>query len=394
MPARSSLKAAREFAERHAAWIGARLRVCRSRSRSSRARHAVARRRSSHRRIGRASAAGYGSSERAGAADLRRRRAPHVARRVADFLKREARKDLEAAVARHCEELGVKPRRIVLRDTVSRWGSCSSTGALNFSWRLILAPPFVLDYLAAHEVAHIVHMNHSPLSGSLRAACTPEPTRRNLAQGAWREPASLRRDVGVISPLSRGLHHPFQRVEHELQVLRTRKTVIAVLDQRQRRRSPPKRCISASAWEKGTSSSRMPCSTAVGAPVRIIPPSRRCFRPSSIRARVKKSGCRIGGRPPPRAFFQDRSSPLFRRLGPDEPSVKSTAGAMRMRPAGRRLRPSCSGAGGEQRKVTPHRGAEQDLRSLALRPHERQRLLEPREMVPSLSRPSEQPWPE
>jgi len=50
----------------------------------------------------------------------------------------------------------------VLRDTVSRWGSCSSTGGLNFSWRLILAPPFVLDYLAAHEVAHIVHMNHSP----------------------------------------------------------------------------------------------------------------------------------------------------------------------------------------------------------------------------------------
>ena len=49
-----------------------------------------------------------------------------------------------------------------LRDPVSRWGSCSSTGSLNFSWRLIMAPPFVLDYLAAHEVAHLVHLDHSP----------------------------------------------------------------------------------------------------------------------------------------------------------------------------------------------------------------------------------------
>ena len=55
--------------------------------------------------------------------------APHVARRVADFLKREARRDLEAAVARHAAALDVKPRRISLRDTTSRWGSCSSTGA-------------------------------------------------------------------------------------------------------------------------------------------------------------------------------------------------------------------------------------------------------------------------
>jgi predicted metal-dependent hydrolase len=75
---------------------------------------------------------------------------------------REARRDIEAAVARHAGKLGVSPRRITLRDTTSRWGSCSSTGALNFSWRLIMAPSYVLDYLAAHEVAHLVHMNHSP----------------------------------------------------------------------------------------------------------------------------------------------------------------------------------------------------------------------------------------
>ena len=78
-----------------------------------------------------------------------------------DFLIREARRDLEAAVGRHAARLGVKVRRITLRDTSSRWGSCSASGALNFSWRLVLAPPFVLDYLAAHEVAHLIHMNHS-----------------------------------------------------------------------------------------------------------------------------------------------------------------------------------------------------------------------------------------
>ena len=49
-----------------------------------------------------------------------------------------------------------------MRDQSSRWGSCSTTGVLSFSWRLILAPPYVLDYLAAHEVAHLVEMNHSP----------------------------------------------------------------------------------------------------------------------------------------------------------------------------------------------------------------------------------------
>jgi predicted metal-dependent hydrolase len=85
----------------------------------------------------------------------------HVPRRVADFLKAEARRDLEAAIARHTQALGLPARRLTIRDTSSRWGSCSSRGDLNFSWRLILAPEFVLDYLAAHEVAHLKEMNHS-----------------------------------------------------------------------------------------------------------------------------------------------------------------------------------------------------------------------------------------
>jgi predicted metal-dependent hydrolase len=88
--------------------------------------------------------------------------APHVARRITDYLKREARRDVEVASRRYAEKLGVPIKRVSVRDQTSRWGSCSTTGALSYSWRLILAPPYVLDYLAAHEVAHLVEMNHSP----------------------------------------------------------------------------------------------------------------------------------------------------------------------------------------------------------------------------------------
>lgn len=87
--------------------------------------------------------------------------AAHLPRRVLDFLKKEARRDLERCVMAHCAALGVPARKITIRDTTSRWGSCSARGHLNFSWRLILAPPMVLDYLAAHEVAHLKEMNHS-----------------------------------------------------------------------------------------------------------------------------------------------------------------------------------------------------------------------------------------
>jgi predicted metal-dependent hydrolase len=84
----------------------------------------------------------------------------HFARRVSDFLKREARKDIEPAVKRYSRKLRVPVGRISVKDTISRWGSCSAKGDLAFSWRLILAPSFVLDYLAAHEVAHRREMNH------------------------------------------------------------------------------------------------------------------------------------------------------------------------------------------------------------------------------------------
>lgn len=86
----------------------------------------------------------------------------HVARRVRDFLAREARRDLAEAIERYAPRLGQRPTRMTLRDTRSRWGSCTARGELNFSWRLILAPPMVLDYLVAHEMAHLREMNHSP----------------------------------------------------------------------------------------------------------------------------------------------------------------------------------------------------------------------------------------
>lgn len=84
----------------------------------------------------------------------------HIARRITDWLKREARRDIVEQVQVHADTLGVKPRRISLRDPITRWGSCSHEGMLSFSWRLILAPSYVLDYVAAHEVAHIVELNH------------------------------------------------------------------------------------------------------------------------------------------------------------------------------------------------------------------------------------------
>jgi len=91
----------------------------------------------------------------------------HAPRRLLDFLKREARKMFEARVFHYAELVGVQPKRITVRDTASRWGSCSTTRSLSFSWRLILAPPFVLDYVVAHEVAHLKHMNHGTRFWSL-----------------------------------------------------------------------------------------------------------------------------------------------------------------------------------------------------------------------------------
>jgi hypothetical protein len=87
--------------------------------------------------------------------------AEHRARRLIDWLKIEAQKDLARRCKAHADYLGVEVKSISMRSQATRWGSCSTTGKLNFNWRLILAPPYVLDYVAAHEVAHLVQMNHS-----------------------------------------------------------------------------------------------------------------------------------------------------------------------------------------------------------------------------------------
>ena len=87
---------------------------------------------------------------------------PHVPRRLLDWLKAAAKTDLTAASQHYAEMMGVSYRRITIRDQKTRWGSCSASGDLSYSWRLILAPGYVLDYVAAHEVAHLKHLDHSP----------------------------------------------------------------------------------------------------------------------------------------------------------------------------------------------------------------------------------------
>lgn len=102
-----------------------------------------------------------------------------IGARLVAFLKRQARRELDMAVNRHAASLGVRPRQIRITDTSSRWGSCSSTRTLSFSWRIIMAPPEVLDYLAAHEVAHLREMNHSrKFWDHVRALCPQMETHK------------------------------------------------------------------------------------------------------------------------------------------------------------------------------------------------------------------------
>ena len=82
-------------------------------------------------------------------------------RRVADALRVEARRRIAERAQHHAARLGVKPRAIRCKDTRSRWGSCATDGTLAFSWRLVMAPEWVLDYVVAHEVAHLRELNHS-----------------------------------------------------------------------------------------------------------------------------------------------------------------------------------------------------------------------------------------
>lgn len=97
----------------------------------------------------------------------------HIGRRLADYLKKEARHDLQPLVKAHAASVGREVKSISFKDTRSRWGSCSWDGNLSFSWRIVMAPPFVIDYLAAHEVAHLREMNHGPKFWSLCETLCP-----------------------------------------------------------------------------------------------------------------------------------------------------------------------------------------------------------------------------
>jgi predicted metal-dependent hydrolase len=97
-----------------------------------------------------------------------------VAAAVESWYRAEARRVIAARAAARAAALGVTHGRITIKDTRSRWGSCSSKGNLNFSWRLLLAPAEVLDYVVAHEVAHLRELNHSPRFWALVASLCPD----------------------------------------------------------------------------------------------------------------------------------------------------------------------------------------------------------------------------
>src|SRR5262249_52858051 len=163
IPLRGSLKTARDFAQKHGGWIAARLRRLPDAAPFAEG-TIVPLRGIPHRIVHRPGTRGtvwIDTPQRGEQVLCVAGETPHIDRRIGDFLKREAKRDFEAASRRHAEKLGVTVKRVVVRDQSTRWGPCSANGHLSFSWRLILAPDYVLDYLAAHEVAHLVEMNHS-----------------------------------------------------------------------------------------------------------------------------------------------------------------------------------------------------------------------------------------
>ncbi len=100
-----------------------------------------------------------------------------LARRVMDLLRHEAQIHLGTIAQQKAEQSPIKPRRVTVKDTRSRWGSCAPDRTLSFSWRLLMAPDFVQDYVVAHEVAHLLHMNHSPRFWAFAETLSPHRIR-------------------------------------------------------------------------------------------------------------------------------------------------------------------------------------------------------------------------
>lgn len=99
--------------------------------------------------------------------------AAFLPRRVTDWLRKSAKTELSRSCLTYSDALSLGPARITVRDSKTRWGSCSSTGSLSFSWRLIFAPHYVLDYVAAHETAHRKYMSHGKRFWQLVDKLTP-----------------------------------------------------------------------------------------------------------------------------------------------------------------------------------------------------------------------------
>ncbi|HEX7389695.1 MAG TPA: SprT family zinc-dependent metalloprotease [Acidiphilium sp.] len=96
-----------------------------------------------------------------------------LARRVRDALRDLALQRFSQHSLETAAKIGIRPRKIRVKDTTTRWGSCAPDGTLMFSWRLIMAPDFVQDYVIAHEVAHLRHLNHGPAFWALTDQLTP-----------------------------------------------------------------------------------------------------------------------------------------------------------------------------------------------------------------------------
>jgi predicted metal-dependent hydrolase len=107
-------------------------------------------------------------------------RIEHLTRRVRDWLKAQARSELSARSHACAARIGRQIARVRIGDPKSRWGSCSAKGGLAYSWRLILAPPEVLDYVVAHEVAHLVEHNHGRRFWALVESLTPATQQAKL----------------------------------------------------------------------------------------------------------------------------------------------------------------------------------------------------------------------
>jgi predicted metal-dependent hydrolase len=117
-------------------------------------------------------------------------------RRIEESLKRRARDTISRDIAEYAAAAGIAPRSVTIGDAATRWGSCSSDGRIRMSWRLILAEPQVRRYVAAHEVAHLVHLDHGPEFKALEA--------RLFGAGVAEAKSALRRIGPRLRRIGRG----------------------------------------------------------------------------------------------------------------------------------------------------------------------------------------------